>query len=431
MASTVILYINFESVDNSQSHLYKATPIYATWCQHPVRNLEQSKMVSLEQNVTNKKNEEVDNKQTTQLSYSDNSSSAHTASNADEPRLFSQSDNDLPSNSIQVLTQDQIFQNLIEQSVTNQAECSSRPRQFGRRAERYPRRSTPEGNIFQDSISTNYYNRRPMSAPAGSEMPITEPISHNPMSYIGSDGSTARSSRNTSPVSIDSISDSGESSAISNNIIAPNLIMNEETPQQIISINAENAEATQKPGFNSYWPHNYTRTLALISCTLGLFNICRFAVLTINYGGNFLIQFLILSIIFGIPFVWLQMCLGAKIRSGPISMWKISPICSGIGISLVLVQYFVTIYSSVAIVWLLVYIGDTFIYNSSYRWSDSIYTIIPRQSSHTYTNLTESVPDYFNINVLQRHQILKVVDVSGVRLHISDRVSIFITFKLL
>lgn len=345
------------------------------------------------------------------------------STNCEARRCFSHSD---CSNSTQVLTDEQIFQNLIEQNENNRIDSESRPRQYGRRAERNSHLSMPEGHNCSDSPTSRFQNSRPMSAPAAASRPPTQSeLSHNSTVYVGSDGSTGRSSRNTSPVTIASSSDSSESSTTSHNIIESSLVINGENAQQNTSStpDPENVETTQKPGFNSYWPHNYSRTLALLSCTLGLFNICRFAVLTVNYGPNFLIQFLLLSIIFGIPFFWLQMCLGAKIRAGPVSMWKISPICSGIGISLVLVQYFITIYSSVVIVWLLVYLSDTFIYQSSYRWAETSHFLIPRNFSIFY-NLTESVPDYFNIHVLQRLQILKLVDNTGVRIHISDRVSI-------
>lgn len=415
--------------------LSKGSPIYATWRPTIVNR---SSLMGDPINSSLSKREKCQFNNTpnigsvdesvTQLCSSDNCNSVEFAANVGVRRCFSQSDwaVEQPPRAVQALTEDRIFQNLIGQSETSQEDASTRPRQFGRRAERLARVSIPADATNQNFVNINYFDVRPMSAPAASGMSVPETHSENPTLYIGSDGSTARSSRNTSPVSIDSSFDSGESSVISNHIVAPNINLNEENTEQGTSIDPENMEAIHKIGFNSYWPHNYSRTLALISCTLGLFNICRFAILTINYGGNFLIQFLIFSIIFGIPFLWLQMCLGAKIKSGPISMWKISPICSGIGISLVLVQYFIAIYSSVVIVWLLVYIGDIFMYQSSYRWSESMHSMIPRHSTHAYNNLTERVPDYFNINVLQRLQVLKIVDGNGIRLHISDRLAFYL-----
>lgn len=50
--------------------------------------------------------------------------------------------------------------------------------------------------------------------------------------------------------------------------------------------------------------------------------------------ANFIVQFLILSFLVGVPMLWLQMTLGATIRVSPIGMWQISPICKGIGIAL-------------------------------------------------------------------------------------------------
>lgn len=327
------------------------------------------------------------------------------------------------ANTIQALTEEQIFQNLIEQHIRDSPDDETRPRQYGRRAERNSRVSMP--NNDSDAMRQSH-NTRPMSAPAIVPLSMLEQRSSIPVCNA-SDGSTVRSSRNTSPVTVVSSSDSSDSSATSHTIAESSLVVNEECPEQCTSAPRDlglQPETTQKSGFNTCWPHNYSRTLALVSCTLGLFNICRFAVLTINYGANFLIQFLLLSLIFGIPFFWLQMCLGAKIRAGPVSMWKISPICSGIGISLVFVQYFVAIYSSAVVAWLLVYIGDTFMFQSSYRWAETSQFLMSSNFSQTQLNITESIPNYFNINVLQRLQILRQVDSKGVRVHISDRVSI-------
>lgn len=71
--------------------------------------------------------------------------------------------------------------------------------------------------------------------------------------------------------------------------------------------------------------------------------------------ANFIVQFLIFSVLFGIPFLWLQLCLGAKIQGGPVRMWRISPICKGIGISLLIGQALMAIYSAVSLTWVLVY----------------------------------------------------------------------------
>lgn len=117
--------------------------------------------------------------------------------------------------------------------------------------------------------------------------------------------------------------------------------------------------------------------------------------------------------------LWLQMCLGVNIKSGPISMWRVSPICKGIGIALVLVQALMTIYSSVSIAWLLVYLRDSCVTARYpfYRWqeifeffrgpSDNGIVIMSNTSEPTITSskLGETVADYFNGVILQRYQL--------------------------
>lgn len=109
--------------------------------------------------------------------------------------------------------------------------------------------------------------------------------------------------------------------------------------------------------------------------------------------------------------LWLQMCLGAKLKSGPVSMWRISPICKGIGIALVLVQAIVAIYSAISIGWILVFFRDSFMQRSNhyYRWQHTFESY--RNSNNVTINtasqrLTESAAAYFNTVVLQRFQVV-------------------------
>lgn len=103
--------------------------------------------------------------------------------------------------------------------------------------------------------------------------------------------------------------------------------------------------------------------------------------------------------------LWLQMCLGAKIKTGPIRMWRISPIAKGIGISLVVIQALVALYSAVSIAWVLVYFRDSFLsHNSRFRWQEP-YEIFRGPRTNGSYKLSETVADYFNGVVLQRHQL--------------------------
>lgn len=313
------------------------------------------------------------------------------------------------------LNQMEIIQDLIEVQNRNQETNNHRPRQLGRRAESA---HTPRiVSIVADSGETTGNRRliithdtRPSSAPAttGNASNCREEVRSR---FINSEPSSVGSSRNPSPVSLLSVSTA--SSSMDDPTITTHgaslTSANENIPQPQVQprtpLDPDNIFIPPHEGINSKWPHCFSRGLGLLTCTLGLFNISRFAILTINYGGNFLLQFLILSIIFGIPWFWLQMCLGNKIKAGPVSMWKISPICKGIGISLVLMQALIALYSTVSLSWCLVYLRDSFLSktHTQYNWQEPFY--LYRRSTNNSYNLTETIADYFNGLVLQRWQL--------------------------
>ncbi|XP_076245586.1 sodium-dependent transporter bedraggled [Calliopsis andreniformis] len=157
------------------------------------------------------------------------------------------------------------------------------------------------------------------------------------------------------------------------------------------------------------WPHALSPALACLSCTLGLFNISRFSILSIQFGANFIVQFLILSLVLGIPLLTLHMCLGQRLAAGSVDMWKISPLFQGVGIALLTAQAFIGIYSIVGVSWMFVYFRDSFITKQDkYRWAESFSLYRedkPAQNTSASYKLYETVPDYFSGVVLQRHHL--------------------------
>ena len=111
--------------------------------------------------------------------------------------------------------------------------------------------------------------------------------------------------------------------------------------------------------------------LTTLGCTIGLFNISRFAIVSVQFGGVFLLQFVIMSILLGIPMFSLQQALGQKLKSNMINMWFITPLFQGIGIALLCAQSIIGVYTVVGLSWIFVYFRDSFnaIHNRSYEWS--------------------------------------------------------------
>ncbi|XP_053967387.1 sodium-dependent transporter bedraggled isoform X1 [Anastrepha ludens] len=324
----------------------------------------------------------------------------------------------------EMLTQEDIFNNLLSQNDNNSSTLVNRPRQFGRRAAGQPAVLSMRPDILEGFGMINH-NQRPQSAPAitaatrqtRNAAHVTEERHSNL-----SDLSSAHTSRNSSPITIVSSTDSASTSASTNgHTAAMTLVTNGHYDHRNSDhINATNASSQDS---ENEWPHSGSRSMALVCCTVGLFNMSRFAVLTIEYGGNFVLQFFLLSILFGIPLFLLHVCLGSRIKAGPVSMWKISPICRGIGIALTLVQCFIAIYSTVAIAWVLIYLRDTIPNKgqTGYLWQDM--THFYRRGTNATTNLTESIADYFNVVVLQRLHLLKSPEGGNIRFRVSNRLA--------
>lgn len=108
--------------------------------------------------------------------------------------------------------------------------------------------------------------------------------------------------------------------------------------------------------------------------------------------------------------LWLQMCLGSHIKRGPLSLWRISPICKGVGISMLVVQTVVAIYSTISVSWMLVYLRDSVASGSEsrYRWEKSLQVFSPFEANR----LAEATADYFNYIVLQRWGMADSVNIA-------------------
>lgn len=137
-----------------------------------------------------------------------------------------------------------------------------------------------------------------------------------------------------------------------------------------------------------------------------MFTICRFSFLCLQYGGTFLLQFLMLTVLFGLPMVSFHMSAGQYLGMGSMDMWKVSPIFQGVGIASLFGTAIVGIYSVVPVSWMFVYFRDAFVTNVTFKWGECRSPI--RQEDCTRMNASaadmfrRAVPSYFHQRVLQR-----------------------------
>lgn len=141
--------------------------------------------------------------------------------------------------------------------------------------------------------------------------------------------------------------------------------------------------------------------MASLAVTVTTFNISRFAVLGAKFGWPFVVQWVVISFVLGLPLMTFHVTVGQYLGAGVVDMWRISPIFQGVGYSLVIAQALVGVYCTVPIAWLFIYFRDSFItHNNLFRWADC--RLFNCSNSSFSTIFIETVPKYFSLQVLQR-----------------------------
>ncbi|XP_033975390.1 sodium-dependent neutral amino acid transporter B(0)AT2-like [Trematomus bernacchii] len=130
----------------------------------------------------------------------------------------------------------------------------------------------------------------------------------------------------------------------------------------------EMQEVPSEPAARAGWNSKVEYFLAQVGFSVGLGNVWRFPYLCHqNGGGSFLLLYVLLMLIMGIPLFFLELAAGQAIRQGSIGVWKfISPRLAGIGYSSCVVCFFVSLYYNVILAWSLFYLGNSF--QSSLPW---------------------------------------------------------------
>ncbi|XP_076842852.1 solute carrier family 6 member 16b [Brachyhypopomus gauderio] len=110
------------------------------------------------------------------------------------------------------------------------------------------------------------------------------------------------------------------------------------------------------------WDSKVEYFLAQIGFSVGLGNVWRFPYLCHqNGGGAFLLLYVLLMLLVGVPLFFMELAAGQSIRQGSIGVWRhISPKLVGIGYSSCVVCFFVALYYNVIIGWSIFYLLNSF-----------------------------------------------------------------------
>uniref|UniRef100_A0A8C2A290 Transporter n=1 Tax=Cyprinus carpio TaxID=7962 RepID=A0A8C2A290_CYPCA len=102
--------------------------------------------------------------------------------------------------------------------------------------------------------------------------------------------------------------------------------------------------------------------LASIGYAVGLGNVWRFPYLCYRSGGGaFLIPYLIMLFLCGIPLLFMEFTVGQYTRLGPVhALAKICPLFKGVGLATVVISYVLCTYYNVLMTWALYYLLHSF-----------------------------------------------------------------------
>ncbi|XP_051999665.1 sodium- and chloride-dependent transporter XTRP3-like [Xyrauchen texanus] len=110
------------------------------------------------------------------------------------------------------------------------------------------------------------------------------------------------------------------------------------------------------------WDSPMQFVLACVSYAVGLGNVWRFPYLCqMHGGGGFMIPYLVMLILEGIPLFCMELAIGQKMRLGSIGAWTaISPYLGGLGIASVVTSMYLCLYYNVINAWSFWYLFHSF-----------------------------------------------------------------------
>ncbi|KAM4723188.1 LOW QUALITY PROTEIN: sodium- and chloride-dependent glycine transporter 2 [Rhinophrynus dorsalis] len=103
--------------------------------------------------------------------------------------------------------------------------------------------------------------------------------------------------------------------------------------------------------------------LSMVGYAVGLGNVWRFPYLAFkNGGGAFLIPYLMMLALAGLPIFYLEVSLGQFASQGPISVWKAIPALQGCGIAMLIISVLIAIYYNIIMCYTIFYLFASLVY---------------------------------------------------------------------
>ncbi|XP_030646915.1 sodium- and chloride-dependent GABA transporter ine [Chanos chanos] len=110
------------------------------------------------------------------------------------------------------------------------------------------------------------------------------------------------------------------------------------------------------------WSRRLEFVLASVGYAVGLGNVWRFPYLCYRSGGGaFLIPYLIMLFLCGVPLLFMEFAIGQYTRLGPVhALSQICPLLKGVGLATVVISFVLCTYYNVLMTWALYYLFNSF-----------------------------------------------------------------------
>ncbi|KAM9830674.1 sodium- and chloride-dependent creatine transporter 1 isoform X2 [Syngnathus typhle] len=116
------------------------------------------------------------------------------------------------------------------------------------------------------------------------------------------------------------------------------------------------------------WSRQMDFIMSCVGFAVGLGNVWRFPYLCYkNGGGVFLIPYLLIVIVGGVPIFFLEISLGQFMKAGSINVWNIAPLFKGLGYASMVIVFFCNTYYIMVLAWGLYYLIKSF--SADLPWS--------------------------------------------------------------
>ncbi|XP_049891204.1 sodium-dependent neutral amino acid transporter B(0)AT1-like [Epinephelus moara] len=141
-------------------------------------------------------------------------------------------------------------------------------------------------------------------------------------------------------------------------LVLPNPGLDVQIPDYEDLDRMEKEEADDRPK----WDNKAQYILTCVGFCIGLGNVWRFPYLCQSHGGGaFLIPYLILLVVEGMPLLLLEFAIGQRLRKGSVGVWRaISPYLTGVGIASMLVSLLIGLYYNTLMAWVIWYLFNSF-----------------------------------------------------------------------